>query len=110
MNDYTSPVYTSALGIPQGSVISPILCNLYTSDNCVWENGEILSEEYEKMNKNLEIIWNWCRRWNMLIAPEKTEVMIFTPGNDHVNVEEGKEKYAGEKLKMTKSVSLLMII
>ena len=59
VNEYTSQVYTSAVGIPQGSVISPILCTLYTSDpmegiegqhaeyaddNCIRENGETMSE------------------------------------------------------------------
>ena len=32
VNEYKSEVYTSKVGIPQGSVISPNLCNLYTSD------------------------------------------------------------------------------
>ena len=33
MNNYKSQVYQSAVGIPQGSIISPVLCNLYTSDS-----------------------------------------------------------------------------
>ena len=52
----------------------------YADDNCLWENGEILVEEIVKMNKDLKIGLKWHRMWNMLIAPEKTEVMIFTPG------------------------------
>ena len=32
VNDYKSPTYQSAVGIPQGSVISHVLCNLYTGD------------------------------------------------------------------------------
>ena len=59
VDEYKSDVYTSKVGIPQGSVIRPNLCNLYTSDamegiegehaeyaddNCVWDNGEILVE------------------------------------------------------------------
>ena len=33
VNDYRSPTFASAVGIPKGSVISPILCTLYTSDS-----------------------------------------------------------------------------
>ena len=33
VNDYESQLHKSAVGIPQGSVISPVLCNLYTSDS-----------------------------------------------------------------------------
>ena len=31
VNNYKSQLYQSAVGILQGSVISPVLCNLYTS-------------------------------------------------------------------------------
>ena len=91
VNEYKSEVYTSKVGIPQGTVISPNLCNLYTSDvmegiegehaeyaddNCVWENGEILVEEIVKMNKDLKIGLKWCRMWNMLIAPRGNEIKV----------------------------------
>ena len=33
VNNFKSPMFCSAVGIPQGSVISPVLCNLYTSDS-----------------------------------------------------------------------------
>ena len=125
VNEYTSLVFTSAEGIPQGSVISPILCNLFTSDamegiegqhaeyaddNCIWENGESMSEVLAKMNLDLKIVLKWCRMWNMLIAPEKTEVMVFTPGNENVKDEEVKVEYDGKVLKRTKSKKILGII
>ena len=30
---FKAPIFRSAVGIPQGSVISPVLCNMYTSDS-----------------------------------------------------------------------------
>ena len=47
--------------------------------------------------------------WNMLIAPEKTEVMIFTPGNEIVRLEEKKVEYDGKILRTVKSKEILGI-
>ena len=81
----------------------------YAGDNCVWENGEILVEEIMKMDKGLKIGLKWCRMWNMLIAPERTEVMIFTPGNEIVRPEEKKVEFDGKILKKVKSKKILGI-
>ena len=79
----------------------------YADDNCVWENGKILVVEIVKMNKDLKIGLKWHRMWNMLIAPENTEVMIFTPGNEIVGPEEKKVEYDGKILKTVKSKKIL---
>ena len=33
VNDYKLPIFQSIVGIPQCSVISPVLCNMYTTDS-----------------------------------------------------------------------------
>ena len=68
VNEYMSPVYQSAVGIPQGTVISPVLCNMYTSDtmegidgkhaefaddNCVLNNCVSLQIAFLKTNRVL---------------------------------------------------------
>ena len=40
VNDFKSPTYKSAIGIPQGYVISPALCNLYTHDSMEGVEGK----------------------------------------------------------------------
>ena len=35
----------------------------------------------------------------MLIAPEKNEVMVYTPGNENVLAEEVRVEYGGKLLK-----------
>ena len=79
----------------------------YADDNCVWKNGEVLVEDIMKMNKDLKIGLKWCRMWNMLIVPEKTEVMIFTPGNEIVRPEGKNVEYDGEILKTKSAFSAL---
>ena len=126
VNGYTSTVFVSAVGIPQGSVISPVLCNVYTSDamegiegghaefaddNCVWNSYVSLLIAFIKTNGDLSKMDGWCLKWNMSIAPEKTDVLLFTPGSgeeikdDDVNVEMG-----GMKLKRVKSKKILGVV
>ena len=88
VNDYKSPTYKSAVGITQGLVISPVLCNLYTGDAMEGVNGlhaefaddatvvnsdSTISGACEKANSDLKVEGKWCRRWNTSIL-DKTEV------------------------------------
>ena len=94
VNEFTSTVMTSRVGIPQGSVISPVLCNLYThdamkevlnshsefaDDSCVWARSTDLNEVEVSLNRDIENVTVWCRKWNMSIAPDKTEVLKISP-------------------------------
>ena len=90
VNDYKSPTYKSAVGIPQGSVISPVLCNLYTGDAMegvkglhaefaddatVVNSDSTVSGACEKANNDMKVEGKWCRSWNMSVL-DKTEVII----------------------------------
>ena len=110
VNDYKSPTYKSAVGIPQGSVISPVLCNLYTGDamegvkglhaefaddTTVVNSDSTVSGACEKANYDMKVEGKWCRSWNMSVL-DKTEVMIIS--FDGKEVEEQVRVYMGEKL------------
>ena len=92
VNNNKSQVYQSAVGIPQGSVISLVLCNLYTSDSndglqsnhteyaddsSVWTSDESLKVAAGVVSEDLVTEKKWCGRWNMLVAADKTEVLVF---------------------------------
>ena len=98
INKETSEWQTSKVGIPQGSVLSPLLCNLYTSDamaevksklhsefaddNTVLSHGTNVSEVADEVIEDCnQIINTWCPKWNMQIAPEKTQAMVISPPN-----------------------------
>ena len=110
VNGYKSPTYKSAVVIPQESVISPVLCNLYTGDAMegvkglhaeVAEDATVVNSDStvsgacEKANYDLKVEGKWCRSWNMS-ALDKTEVMIIS--FDGKEVEEQVRVYMGEKL------------
>ena len=82
----------------------------YADDNCVWDSSKSLEENCVKMNADLQVIESWCLMWNMLIAPEKTEVILFTPGNESVDDNEVKVKFGGETLRVSKSKKVLGVI
>ena len=108
VNDYKSPTYTSAVGIPQGSVISPVLCNIYTGDAMEGVNG--LHAEFaddatiaksdstvrgacEKANNDLKVEGKLCRRLNISVL-DKTEMMIIS--FDGKDVDESVRVFMGE--------------
>ncbi|MEW8546767.1 MAG: reverse transcriptase domain-containing protein [Candidatus Thiodiazotropha sp.] len=124
VNEYKSPVFKSAVGIPQGSVISPVLCNLYTSDSLelvdnkhaefaddasLWTSDSSVRNACSSLNQDLNTVEKWCTKWNMSIAPEKTEVMVFTH-NGKIPEEQANVKYGGETLKVTDSKKILGIV
>ena len=95
VNDYESQTFSSAVGIPQGSVISPALCNLYTHDSMegvkgkhteyaddvnLWSSHDNLAEAGAITNRDLNTrVKPWCSKWNMSVAAGKTDVVVVTP-------------------------------
>ena len=113
------------MGIPQGSVISPVLCNMYASDamggtegghakfaddNCVWNNNISLLIAFIQTNGDLSKMDGCCLRWNMSIAPEKTDVLISTPGGEEIKDNDVDVKMGGMKLKRVKSKKILGLV
>jgi len=83
VNNYTSPIFSSKVGIPQRSGLSPILCNLYTKDALeqvlgnytefaddasIWHRQKYVNQAIEDMNADLKQVELWCNKWNMNIA------------------------------------------
>ena len=96
IDDKLSPRESISFGVPQGSILGPILFNIYVSDmkdnceNCTCVQYADDSNIYksckpanvdstiECVQKTLNDIYKWSKQKNLLFNPDKTKFMIFT--------------------------------
>jgi hypothetical protein len=96
MNSLSSTMLTIKSGIPQGSLIGPILFNFYVNDLFrlslhgtlqMYADDTVLTYHhtcyqrmFEMMNEDLVIIDNWLLRNSLTINVKKTEYIVFDSG------------------------------
>ncbi|GBN12650.1 putative RNA-directed DNA polymerase from transposon BS, partial [Araneus ventricosus] len=95
LNHTLSDIGSIKAGTPQGSILSPLLYTIYTSDfpktkqimNCFFADdtailaqGSTINYAIHTLQKDLNNIEKWCTLWRVAINTDKTHAVLFRKG------------------------------
>ena len=114
LDPYTSPLFGIHIGLPQRSVLSPVLflifisdflsnslkCFQFADDSSVLLSGQKITKLLKDTCSDIEM---WCRHWRMAVNGSKTEILPLT--NSHEDFTQ--IKLNGENCKFSETTKSL---
>ena len=95
VNGFLSDQINPTTGVPQGSVLSPLLFLIYVNDlpkphhkqnsksqfaddTALWVASRNVHIAAKLLQKDLRKLAKWCAKWRIKLNPEKTKVILFS--------------------------------
>lgn len=122
VNNTLSTPKTITAGLPQGSILSPILYSIYTSDfsppsflktayyaddTALITSSKLTKSLLKKMEKGFTACRKYFYKWKIKINPNKTQAIIFPYNNSPKRLPNRQLHFENESLSIEKDVKYL---
>ncbi|VDI77795.1 Hypothetical predicted protein [Mytilus galloprovincialis] len=120
INKHQGQWFKTQIGLPQGSVISPLLFNIFiidifakissnkckfADDGTIWKTGKDKHELVKELQKDINSIHEWSTKWRINLSIEKTEFCVFS--RNGMTKENIKIMLQGKELKYNPNPKIL---
>lgn len=101
LNGQSSSMETIKCGVPQGSILGPLLfcifindlplifkntdvkCEMFADDNTLYNSNKTMQQVQTSLQKGLDLVQDWCLENRMTLNANKTKSMVITTRQKH---------------------------